>query len=382
MQIKANHNHELSAKASVIFGEKTALALEKAMPQKGRAALTNLAGRFEKLVYETFDDGWEQEPLAPFKTEVTVETPRKIITYNKSPDIPFDRSINAYRGCEHGCSYCFARPSHAYMGFSAGLDFETKLFAKTDAALLFRKEISSPNYEVKPIALGTNTDPYQPIEKKYQITRQLLKVCLETNHPVTIVTKSHLVTRDIDILELLAAKNLVKVALSITTLDRELARKMEPRASTPMKRLEAIKLLTEKGIPCLVMNAPIIPGLNDAEIEEILSQSFDAGAREAGYVLLRMPLEIKDLFREWLVANKPDAARRVLNLIKDMRGGRDYDPQYFTRQTGTGPYADMIAKRFQLARTKLGLGKKSLKLDCTQFINPQEASKPKQLSFF
>jgi DNA repair photolyase len=351
--------------------------------RRGRGSLTNASGRFEPLAREAFDDGWENdEPLPKLKTEVTLEKPRKIITYNTSPDIPFDRSINAYRGCEHGCSYCFARPSHAYMGLSAGLDFETKLFAKPDAHELLERELASASYVVKPIALGTNTDPYQPIERKYEITRRILGVLNRLNHPVTIVTKSHLVTRDADILAEMAVKNLVKVALSITTLDRALARAMEPRAATPSKRLEALRLLSECGVPTMVMVAPVIPGLNDAEIEKILEESHAAGAREANYVLLRMPHEIKDLFREWLFENRPNQSRRVMSLLKDMRGGRDYDATFGARMAGTGVYAEFLAKRFHLAKTRLGFSKTKIHLDCSQFIQVKKSTIPQQLALF
>lgn len=351
--------------------------------RRGRGAITNASGRFETLQRESFDDGWEgANELPAFKTEVTIEQPRKIITYNSSPDIPFDRSINAYRGCEHGCSYCFARPTHSYMGLSSGLDFESKLFAKPNADKLLENELSSPNYKVKPIGLGTNTDPYQPIEKQYEITRRILQVLNKYNHPVTIVTKSHLVTRDIDILSQMSSRNLVKVGLSVTTLDRGLARAMEPRAATPYKRLDAIKQLSAAGIPTLVMVAPIIPGLNDAEPENILEEAYVRGAREAHYVLLRLPHEIKDLFREWLIANRPDAARRVMKLLKEMRGGQDYDATFGKRMVGEGAYAELLGKRFLLAKSRLGYQKSRTVLDCTAFIAPNKTKKPQQLHLF
>jgi DNA repair photolyase len=377
----------LTLAASPIFGAKIVASLEKSEVAKerrrGRGALTNSSGRFEPLQRVNDETTFTQdEPLPAFKTTVTLEHPRKIITYNQSPDIPFDRSINAYRGCEHGCAYCFARPTHAYMGLSPGLDFETKLFVKLDAPALLEKELSSPNYTVKPIAMGTNTDPYQPIEKTYQTTRQLLLLLEKTQHPVTIVTKSALILRDSDILARMAQNNLVRVALSITTLDAKLARALEPRAATPTLRLETIRQLSALAIPTAVMVAPIIPALNDSEIENILAASYAAGAREAAYVLLRMPHEIKELFREWLVAHRPDAARRVLTLLKDMRGGMDYDSRYGTRQTGQGPYAQSLTARFVLAKKRLGFSASRQKLNCTSFMPPFALNKPQQLSLF
>jgi DNA repair photolyase len=377
----------LTSKAAPIFGAKIAASLEQneieGKRRRGRGTVTNASGRFEMQQRVNDDTTFEQdEPLPPFKTSVTLEHPRKIITYNQSPDIPFDRSINAYRGCEHGCVYCFARPTHAYMGLSAGLDFESKLFMKVDAPLLLSKELSSPNYKVKPIAMGTNTDPYQPIEKKYQTTRQLLQLLEKCQHPVTIVTKSDLILRDSDILARMAQKKLVRVALSITTLDHRLARALEPRATTPLKRLAAVRELNALGIPTAVMVAPIIPALNDSEIEAILEASHEAGATEAAYVLLRMPHEIKELFREWLVAYRPDSARRVLSLLKDMRGGMDYDARYGKRQTGEGPYAQSLAMRFSLAKKRLGMTHTRFKLNCESFVPPFAANKPKQLTLF
>ncbi|MFN3502368.1 MAG: PA0069 family radical SAM protein, partial [Allorhizobium sp.] len=278
--------------------------------RRGRAAGINPAGRFESQERVAFDDGWHTlEDMPPFRTEVQVEKPRTVITRNDSPDIPFDRSINPYRGCEHGCIYCFARPTHSYMGLSAGLDFEAKLFAKPDAPRLLERELSKPGYKVKPIAIGTNTDPYQPIEREWRIMRQILEVLDKANHPVVIVTKSALILRDIDILKSMAERGLVKVGISVTTLDRKLSRTMEPRASTPAKRLEAIKTLSEAGIPVAVMMAPVIPALNDHEIERILDSGKAAGATEASYVLLRLPLEVSPLFRDWLLQHYPDRYR-------------------------------------------------------------------------
>jgi DNA repair photolyase len=339
--------------------------------RRGRGAGLNPTGRFEPLQRETFDDGWQTlEELPPFKTEVQVEKPRTAITRNESPDIPFDRSINPYRGCEHGCIYCFARPTHAYMGLSAGLDFESKLFAKPDAARLLEKELAKPGYKPRVIAIGTNTDPYQPIEKEWRIMRQILEVLNKANHPVAIVTKSALIMRDMDILKELAAKNLVRVGLSVTTLDRKLARTMEPRAATPTRRLEAVHALTEAGIPTAVMVAPIIPGLNDHEIEHILESAKTAGATEASYVILRLPLEVSPLFRDWLLQNYPDRYRRVMSLVRSMRGGKDYDAEFGKRMKGAGPYAWQIGRRFEMATKRLGLTRRSIALRDDLFVPP------------
>lgn len=348
--------------------------------RRGRGARSNHAGRFEAESRKDFDDGWEGlGDLDVFKTEVQEETARTIITRNDSPDISFDRSINAYRGCEHGCVYCYARPTHCYLGHSAGLDFETKLYAKTNAAKLLEQELAHPHYEPKVIALGTNTDPYQPIEREYGITRSILEVLERTSHPVGIVTKSALVVRDIDILERMAARGLAKVALSVTTVDRRLARAMEPRAATPEKRLEAIGKLSDAGIPVGIMVAPIIPGLNDHEIESILEAAYAAGAREAGYVLMRLPLELKEIFREWLATEFPDRAQRVLSLLQSMHGGKDYVADFGLRQRGRGPYADQIAKRFRLALKRLGLNIDRQDLRCDLFQAPVLAGQQMQL---
>ena len=295
--------------------------------RRGRGAQSNASGRYEPLARIAFDDGWRSlDELPPFKTTVPTDATRKIITRNDSPDIGFDRSINPYRGCEHGCVYCFARPTHAYLGLSPGLDFESKLFVKPEAAELLERELSAPGYSPKVIAIGTNTDPYQPIERRYKVMRRILEVLDRAGHPVGIVTKSALVLRDLDILARMAERKLAKVALSVTTLDPELARKMEPRAATPMRRLETLRRLAQVGVPTTVMVAPVIPALNDMEIERILDAAHAAaGVREAGYVLLRLPLEVRDLFREWLMANYPDRYRHVFKLIREMRGGKDYD---------------------------------------------------------
>jgi len=339
--------------------------------RRGRGALTNATGRFEPEHREAFDDGWEGlGDLDVFKTEVTDEPARTIITRNESPDISFDRSINPYRGCEHGCVYCYARPTHCYLGHSAGLDFETKLYAKPNAAALLERELANPRYVPRMIALGTNTDPYQPIERERRLTRSILEVLERTSHPVGIVTKSTLVLRDIDILERMAKRGLVKVALSVTTLDRRLARTMEPRAATPGKRLETVRQLSDAGIPVAVMVAPIIPALTDSEIETILEATRDAGASEAGYVLLRLPLEIKDLFREWLSENYSDRTARVIHLLQSMHDGRDYESDFGLRQRGRGPYADQIALRFRLALKRLGLNRERHRLRTDLFKAP------------
>ena len=349
--------------------------------RRGRGAQSNASGRYESLARIAFDDGWRSlDELPPFKTQVTIDATRKIITRNDSPDIGFDRSINPYRGCEHGCVYCFARPTHAYLGLSPGLDFESKLFVKPEAADLLEKELAAPNYEPRVIAIGTNTDPYQPIERRYKVMRRILEVLDKAGHPVGIVTKSALVLRDLDILARMAERKLAKVALSVTTLDAELARKMEPRAATPMRRLETLRRLTQAGVPATVMVAPIIPALNDMEIERILDAAHAAGVREAGYVLLRLPLELRDLFREWLKANYPQREEHVFKLIRDMRGGKDYDSQWFTRQKGTGPYAWMIGRRFELACEKLGMNVRRTQFSTEHFRKPKPDSE--QLSLF
>ena len=349
--------------------------------RRGRGAQSNASGRYEPLARTAFDDGWQSfEELPPFKTTVTIDTTRKIITRNDSPDISFDRSINPYRGCEHGCIYCFARPTHAYLGLSPGLDFESKLFAKPDAPKLLERELSASGYVPRTIAIGTNTDPYQPIEREHQIMRRILEVLDRFGHPVGIVTKSALVLRDLDILERMAARNLVKVALSVTTLDPKLARVMEPRAATPPRRLEALAKLTAAGIPASVMVAPVIPALNDSEIERILDAAAAVGVKEAGYVLLRLPLEVRDLFREWLMANFPDRYRHVFKLVRETRGGRDYDSSWGKRMTGGGPVAWMIGRRFELACEKLGFNQSRTRLSTEHFEPPRGG--PQQLSLF
>jgi DNA repair photolyase len=337
----------------------------------GRGAQTNRSGRYEPIAYEPSDDGWDSlAELEALTTEVQEVPARRIIARNESPDIGFDRSINPYRGCEHGCIYCFARPTHAFLGLSPGLDFETKLFAKTNAAQALERELADPRYEVSTIAIGTNTDSYQPIERRYRIMRHILEVLSATNHPVGIVTKSTLVLRDLDILTSMAKRGLVKVALSVTTLDRRLARAMEPRASTPDKRIETLQRLVDAGVPASVMVAPVIPGLTDMEMERILERASSVGVRNAGYVLLRLPLEIGDLFTEWLTANCPDRAKRVLSLMRSTRGGKLYDSKWGERMTGEGPYAWMIGRRFEMAAERLGMNQASVELRTDLFTPP------------
>jgi DNA repair photolyase len=338
---------------------------------RGRGAKLNNTGRFEQKTRTYIDDGWQTlGELPSLKTSVIEETAREIITRNQSPDISFDRSINPYRGCEHGCSYCYARPTHAFMGLSPGLDFESRLFAKSNAAALLRGELSAKGYAPRTLALGSNTDPYQPIEKTYRLTRQILEVLAEFGHPVGIVTKSALVLRDIDILKPMAERGLVKVAISLTTLDPRLSRRMEPRASTPAKRLAAIATLAAEGIPAVAMVAPVIPAINDHEIEEILKAAAAAGAREAGYVLLRLPLEVKEIFMSWLTDEFPDRARRVMSLVRQTRDGRENDSTFGRRMSGSGPYAWTIGRRFEMAASRLGLNQQRLTLALDRFRPP------------
>jgi len=342
-------------------------------PLHGRGARTNASGRYERFAREAFDDGWSAEELRPLETIVTPELAKTIISTNQSPDISFDQSINPYRGCEHGCIYCYARPNHAYVGLSPGIDFETKLFVKANAAELLQREFSKPSYRPRTIMMGGVTDIYQPIERGYGVTRSLLEVMERWRHPVALITKSQLVIRDIDILARLAERGLAKAAISVTTLDRRISRVMEPRAAAPHRRIEAIRMLADAGVPTTVMVAPIVPAINDREIEAILEECAKAGASSAGYVVLRLPLEIKDLFREWLAQHFPDRQTRVMTLVRQMRGGRDYDPEWGKRQKGEGPYAQLIADRFGKAIRRLGLDKPRLALDHTQFRRPLEA---------
>ena len=341
---------------------------------RGRGARSNDSSRYDSEKRSAFDDGWDiPEDVPRLRTEIIQDSTRRIITRNTSPDISFNQSINPYRGCEHGCIYCFARPTHAYLGLSPGLDFESKLFVKPDAPRLLAEELRHPSYVPQVIAMGTNTDPYQPVERELKVMRSVLAVLWEFRHPVSIVTKSALIIRDLDILGPMAGEKLTKVFVSITTLDRRLARTMEPRAATPDKRLHALRELARAGVPCGVMTAPMIPALNDAEMEDILAAAASAGATEAGYTLLRLPLEIKDLFREWLESELPDRAKHVMSLIRSMRGGKDYDAEWGKRMTGTGPYAELIAQRFRLAVSRLGLNQQRAQLDCTRFRKPPRA---------
>ncbi|WP_349361319.1 PA0069 family radical SAM protein [Stappia sp.] len=339
-----------------------------------------MAGRFERESSQAFDDGWATlEDLPPLKTEVHEERARTIITRNESPDISFDRSINPYRGCEHGCIYCFARPSHAYVGLSPGIDFETKLTVKPNAAELLERELAKPGYKPRTIAIGTNTDPYQPVERERRIMREILEVLDRCSHPVGIVTKSALILRDLDLLAPMAERGLVKVALSVTTLDRKLARSMEPRAATPTRRLSAIRALSEAGIPTSVMVAPVIPALTDSEMERILDAAQEHGAAEAGYILLRLPIEVSPLFRDWLLRNRPDSFRHVMSLVRSMRGGKDYDAQWGKRMRGEGPYARQLAQRFSLACRRLGLNTRRRPLATDLFAPPSAGGVQLQL---
>ena len=341
-------------------------------PLHGRGARTNASGRYERFAREEFDDGWANEPIQKLETIVTPELAKTIISTKQSPDISFDQSINPYRGCEHGCIYCYARPNHAYVGLSPGLDFETKLFVKANAAELLEREFAKPSYRPRTIMLGGVTDIYQPIERGYGITRALLEVMERWRHPVALITKSQLVMRDIDILARLAERGLAKAAISVTSLDRRISRVMEPRAAAPHRRIEAIRALTQAGVPTTVMVAPVVPAINDREIEAILEECAKAGASAAGYVVLRLPLEIKDLFREWLAQHFPDRQTRVMTIVRQMRGGRDYDPEWSKRQNVEGPYAQLIADRFAKACRRLGLDKPRLALDHTQFRRPPD----------
>ncbi len=352
--------------------------------RKGRGVRSNESGRYEATTRNLVDDGWMEsrpdEDLPPLRTTVTEDHSKEVIARNQSPDVPFNRSINPYRGCEHGCVYCFARPTHAWLGLSPGLDFETKLFAKTNAAAALRRELARPSYRPEVIALGSNTDPYQPVERQRGITRELLQVLAEARHPVTIVTKSHLILRDLDILTEMAAQRLVRVMISVTTLDRTLARKMEPRAPTPENRLKAIEELNGAGVPSGVLAAPMIPAINDSELENILEAASQAGARSAGYVLLRLPLEIKDLVEEWLEAHFPDRKEKVLKLVRETRGGRLYDSRFGIRKRGSGPYAELLAQRFRLACKRRGLNRNDWNLDSSLFRKPE--ADPRQMSLF
>jgi DNA repair photolyase len=342
---------------------------------RGRGAVSNASGRYEGQVREAFDDGWDDSDEAPppLRTTVTPEAARTIITRNDSPDVGFDRSINPFRGCEHGCIYCYARPAHAYMGLSPGIDFESRLFFKPEGHRLLERELSNPRYVPGVIHVGGNTDPYQPQERRLRVTRHLVEVLERFRHPFSIITKSALIARDTDVLGPMGQANLVRAAVSVTSLDRRLARVMEPRAATPERRLGAIRALAEAGTPTVVMFAPVIPGLNDHELEAVLERAAEAGAVGAGYVVLRLPREIKDLFREWLEANVPDRASRVMSLVRQMRHGQDYDPEWGKRMKGEGPIADLLARRFEVAKKRLGFGAPFPPLDITQFRVPPKA---------
>jgi DNA repair photolyase len=352
-------------------------------PRKGRGAVSNATGRFEPKRRARIDDGWggADELPPPLATVYARDSAKTIITRNDSPDVPFDRSINPYRGCEHGCIYCFARPTHAYLGLSPGLDFETRIFFKDGAPDLLAAELAKPSYTCKAITIGANTDPYQPIERKLALTRRIIQVLAEFRHPLCLITKSALVQRDIDLLAPMAAERLAAVAVSLTTLDRTLARALEPRAATPDRRLETIAALSKAGIPVAVLASPMIPALNDMELERILEAAAAAGATSAGYILLRLPLEIAQLFEEWLEAHAPDKAKHVMSLIRQSRGGKAYQSQWGTRMRGTGPYAEMLRVRFEAARRRYGLERgRAWQLDTTRFQRPPQ--KGDQLALF
>lgn len=348
------------------------MSKELFQPMRGRGAISNPDNRFESTQRELIDDGWGglDEPVEPLRTTLTVDSAKTVISYNQSPDVPFDRSINPYRGCEHGCVYCFARPTHAYLGLSAGLDFETRLFYKPDAATLLREELGKRSYQPQPIALGINTDAYQPVERRIGLTRQILEVLHETRHPVTLVTKSALIERDIDILAAMAQQNLVHVALSITTLNRDLSRKLEPRAAAPQRRVETVQKLSAAGIPVSVLIAPLIPVLNDSELESIMEQARNAGAGWAGYVLLRLPHELKELFQQWLHQHEPLKASHVMNRIRDCRGGKEYQAEFGSRMSGEGIFADLLRQRYRRAMKRLDF-KGVPELETQHFIKPQ-----------
>lgn len=339
---------------------------------KGRGATLQIEGRFDSVARECFNDGWgiADEELSPFRTTVTVEQAKSVIQRHDSPDLPFSQSLNAYRGCEHGCIYCYARPSHGYLNLSPGLDFETNLFAKPDAAKLLRSELAKPSYRCSPIALGSNTDPYQPIERDWNITRQILEVLVSCKHPLSIVTKSALIERDLDLLARLARDNLVQVFISVTTLDAGLARKLEPRASSPHRRLQAIERLNEAGVPCGVMVAPVIPFLTDAEVEHVLQAAHGHGARSAGYTLLRLPYELKELFKDWLAMHYPLKAEHVMSRLREMRGGRENDPEFGSRFRGEGAFADLLARRFRIACERMDFNCVEISLDSGLFKPP------------
>lgn len=355
---------------------------------RGRSAVTNPDNRYAAWQRETADDGWPvdaDEALAPMVTEMIIDTAKTVISYNTSPDIPFDRSVNPYRGCEHGCAYCFARPSHAYLGLSPGIDFETKLAYKPDAASLLRKELAKPGYRCAPIALGINTDAWQPVERRLGVTRGILELLNECRHPVSVITKSALILRDIDLLSALARENLVHVGVSITSLDPAIARTMEPRAASGQRRLAVVKALAAAGIPVTVLVAPLIPSLTDHELESILEAAVKAGATSAEYIILRLPHEVKPLFRDWLERNQPGRSEHVYSLLRQMHGGKEYDSRFGQRQRGSGPLADIIAQRYRIAAKRLGLDNPAPRLDCSRFVAPvivETGRQSRQFSLF
>lgn len=347
--------------------------MSRSSSSKGRGAMSQPDARYLETVREHFDDGWPEgiEPAPPLRTTLTWEHARAVINTNQSPDIPFEKSINPFRGCEHGCIYCYARPAHAYVDLSPGLDFESRLFAKAGAAARLREQLATPSYRCSPIALGGNTDAYQPMERRLRVTREILEVLAEAQHPVTIVTKSALVERDLDLLAPMARRGLVQVFLSVTTLDAGLARRMEPRAAAPRRRLKTLRVLSEAGIPAGVMFAPIIPGLNDHEMEAVLAAAAEQGARYAGYVLLRLPREVEPLFTEWLESHFPLRAAKVLSLLRDLRDGKLSDASFGSRLTGTGALAQLIKARFQRACREQGLNRSEHKLATQWFVPPK-----------
>jgi len=356
-------------------------------PTKGRGATIDPHARFESTRHEPFDDGWvgDGEAPAPLRTEVMVEHPRSVLSWNQSPDVPFELSLNPYRGCEHGCAYCFARPAHAYVGLSPGLDFESRLFAKVGAADCLRRELARPSHRVTPLALGINTDAYQPIEREWRITRELLEVLAEAGHPVSIVTKSALVERDLDLLGSMAERGLVQVAISVTTLDRGLSRHLEPRAAAPQRRLQTVERLTAAGVPVSLLVAPLIPVLTDGELEVLLDAGAAAGAVAAGYVLLRLPREVAPLFEDWLRTHHPLKAEHILQRLREAHGGKLYDSTFGHRMRGAGPYAELLRQRFRLARRRAGLAGRLVELDCNQFAPPARPQKTRsegQLDLF
>lgn len=363
---------------SVDFGTQIAgddqppLTVVKPLHYKGRAASSNQVSRFDPHTREAMDDGWNSldEAAPTLRTEVMLDAAKSVINTIQSPDLPFDRTLNPYRGCEHGCIYCYARPSHAYLGLSPGLDFESRLLMKADAVSLLKKELAHPNYQCAPIALGMNTDAYQPVEREYQLTRQIIQVLAQANHPFSLVTKSALVERDIDLIVPMAAKGLASIYVSITTLDRSIARRLEPRAAAPERRLETLRRLSAAGIPTGVMVAPVIPALTDHDMEQILAQAYTAGARKAGYVFLRLPYELTTLFTDWLQQHYPLKAQHVLSLIQQSRGGKTYQSDFGKRMRGEGVFADLLANRFKLACKKYGFSSERLDLNTQLFAPP------------